>query len=158
MPDVSVASTVLSAGVGAVFGLVAAAFKSFLDARRKVDEDLRAKRGPGYQELWQYTKLFGEYSDGQVNCSQVEELQRNLRNWMYGDVGLYLSSNSQSAYGDLMKSLSDARDVTGGEGATSEPTDELPEAKSKDIREKCVKLRKALTGDLLASTSGKRRF
>lgn len=159
MADVSVASTVLSAGVGAVFGLVAAAFKSFLDARRKVDEALRAKRDPGYLELWQYTKIFSEYSDGQADYSQAQDLHRNLTNWVYGDAGLYLSSNSQSAYEDLIKSLSGARDVTGG-GGGAQPglTDELPEVKVKEIQEKCGKLRQALTGDLLSRTSGKRLF
>jgi hypothetical protein len=142
--------------VGAVFGLVAAAIKSVLDARRKVDEDLRGKRDPGYRELWQHTRLFSKHADGQADYSQAEDLQRNLTSWIYGDSGLYLSRKSQSAYDDLMKSLSGLGATDGQEGAKL--TDKLPDVKVAEIREKCSKLQEALTGDLLSRTSGKRLF
>lgn len=156
MADPAPTTTVLSAGVGAAFGLLAAAAKSYLDSRRKIDEDLRARRETYYRDLWQKTRRFQLWPRTYVTYAEVTDFQLELANWYYEDGGLLLSRSGQSAYTRLQAELAS---VTGA-GDQLRDADRMRtrirEAEWTAIREKCSSLRTSLTDDLLSRRSGRR--
>jgi hypothetical protein len=150
--DPSFAATALSAGVGAVVAFIGAAGKNFLDARRKVDEDLRTRRDAAYAELWGYTQSFRRFPECDASYAKVEDLQRDLMGWHYqGGNGLYLSHGSQAAYAKLHKALKKAAATRGDKQLAAN----LSKDKLEKIRERCEGLHGSLTNDLLSRRSGR---
>ena len=159
MAEPALTTTVLSAGVGAVVGFLSAAGKSYLDARRKVDEDLRTRRSSPYQELWNNTQRFQPWwPRKEASYTQVEEFQRQLASWYYDSGGMLLSKSGQRAYQRLQEQLTPIIRV--GEGMTDEKrnTTPIPEKDWTAVEVRCSRLRAALTDDLLSRRSGRRLF
>ncbi|MDQ4037177.1 MAG: hypothetical protein M3313_02190 [Actinomycetota bacterium] len=152
MADVSLIGTTVSAGVGAVAGLLAAAGKSYLDSRRKIDEDLRGRRAPAYQALWELTQLFQLWPRKEVSYADASHLHEELSNWYYMNGGLYLSRKSQRAYQNLQKALANLHTQPRAGPSTNVMSSEDWQA----VRTNCSRLRSSLTDDLLSRRSGKR--
>lgn len=147
MANVNVASAAISAGIGAVVAFVGAAGKSYLDARRTVDQSLRTQRSPVYQSLWLKTRLFQMWPRSTISYADAGIFQRQLADWYYEEGGLYLSRTSQRVYVKLQKALTQ---VLGSsqQGEMTTPHWQL-------VHKRCSRLRTALTTDLLSRRSGR---
>jgi len=155
MAEPVLTTTVLSAGVGAVFGFLSAVGKNYLDARRKVDEDLRTRRSSPYQELWNKTQSFQLWPRKEASYTEVEEFQRQLTGWYYNSGGMLLSKSGQRAYERLQERLNSV--IRFGRGMTGEKrnTTSIPDEDWTAIEVRCSRLRAALTDDLLSWRSGR---
>lgn len=156
MAEPALTTTVLSAGVGAVVGFLSAAGKSYLDSRRKVDEDLRTRRSDPYQELWNKTQRFQLWPRKEAFYTEVEEFQSQLASWYYHSGGMLLSKSSQRAYQGLQKQLTLIIRVGGGMTKQKQNTTPIPEKEWTAVEVGCNRLRAALTDDLLSRRSGRR--
>ena len=155
MAEPALTTTVLSAAVGAVVGFLSAAGKSYLDARRKVDEDLRTRRSPTYQELWNKTQTFQLWPQTKASYTEVEAFQRQLALWYYDSGGMLLSKSGQRAYQRLQERLTSIIQVA--EGMTDEERrTHIPDKDWTAVAVRCSRLRAALTDDLLSRRSGSR--
>jgi hypothetical protein len=158
MVEPALTTTVLSAGVGAVVGFLSAVGKNYLDARRKVDEDLRTRRSSPYQELWNKTQSFQLWPRREAFYSEVEEFQRQLASWYYDTGGMLLSNRGQRAYQRLQERLTPVIRV--GREMTDDKRNmtSIPEKDLTAVEARCRRLRAALTDDLLSRRSGRRLF
>lgn len=156
MAEPALTTTVLSAGVGAVVGFLSAVVKSYLDARRKVDEDLRERRNLVYQELWSKTESFRPWPQQKASYTDVEDFQGQLADWYYHKGGMLLSKSGQRAYQRLQERLTYI--ILVGERMTVEQrnTTHIPKEDWIDVELSCSRLRAALTDDLLSQRSGSR--
>ncbi|MFI2635065.1 hypothetical protein ACH5A2_32490 [Streptomyces collinus] len=150
MAELSLASTAISAAVGAFTALLGAGWKNYLDSRRKIDEDLRERRDKAYTRLWPTIMDFSQQDDG-PSYSGTRQFRRDLANWYYQDGGgLYLSRGSQKSLKALFKVIDEM--LVKQKGEDGEP---LPDESSKKADEKVQALRASLTGDLLSYRSGR---
>jgi hypothetical protein len=151
MADLSLFSAAVSAGIGVAAGLLTAAGKSYVDSRRKVDEDLRSRRAPVYQKLWELTRLFQLWPKRTVSYADAENFQRELTTWYYTSGGLYLSRPSQNAYQELQKALTHLIEEN-----SPPSTEVMSDLDWQAVRSRCSSLRTALTDDLLSRRAGQR--
>jgi hypothetical protein len=139
--DVSdVAMLVLSAGVGAIAGVVSTAWKSRKDLEAQYDIDLRERRIEAYSELWTLLEpLAYHFAPGPVTRGSARELGDSLRSWYFTKGGLVLSAGTRPAYFNLQQAL---------EGTTDLPADH-PGA----LEKRQLEILKALASRLRTSTT-----
>ncbi|MGW2635361.1 hypothetical protein [Streptomyces sp. NPDC001348] len=156
MADLSLASTAISAAVGAVTALLGAGWKNYLDSRRKIDEDLRDRRDNAYKALWPTIMDFSHRDDDPTDPS-IRQLRRDVADWYYSNGGgLYLSRGSQRSLQALIEAIDESLD--GQAGGKGDGKDAKSGAATKKMDEKIQALRKSLTGDLLSYRSGRNIF
>jgi hypothetical protein len=153
LANVSLSSAAISAGIGSVVAFLGAAGKSYLDSRRSIDVDLRAKRIEVYQELWKNTGLFRLWPRTLTSYADARVFQDDVSNWYFERGGLFMSRRSQQAYRRLQSALTTALE---NRSASIKETDPMPPEDWSGVRDGCSNLRTALTGDLLSRRSGRR--
>ncbi len=129
--------------VGAVVAAVGTWLQSWIGAKIKIDEGLRAKREADYLKLWTLTGLIPKYPRAEdVTHAELDRLSRDMRDWYFDGGGLYLSRQARKAYGDVQDGLQpmirNAADARIGD----EEYDLL--------QARCSRLRTELTSDLLS--------
>jgi len=133
--------TTMSAFVGALIS-------HFLTQRRGLDLAIYKHRGEVYKVLWEKTSLLPKWPRrNDVTYAQIHDLSEELRNWYFGEGGLYLSDSARHAYGALQETLNDSARTNRPETLSTPDYDVL--------RDRCSDLRTQLTHDLL---SRKRMF
>ena len=97
---------ILSAGVGALTGVVTTAWKSRKDLEAQYDIDLRKRRIEAYAELWKVLEqLAYHFGPGEVTNESAGKLGAALRRWYFRTGGLVLSSDTRPAYFNLQQAL-----------------------------------------------------
>lgn len=145
MEDIS--TIIISALVGAIVSFIGAVIKNALDLRSKINESLRDSRISVYKVLWKRTELLPEWPRAtDVTYEKLSEFGQCLRDWYFGEGGIYLSKQARETYGDLQEKL--ARVVKQNiSGKVSDMDYEL-------IRGLCHDLRDELTSDLVSRRRG----
>src|SRR5215218_2930030 len=104
---------ILSAGVGALTGVVTTAWKSRKDLEAQYDIDLRKQRVEAYKELWKTLEPLAEYFPaGDFTPAVAKQLGQALRRWYFASGGLVLSGDTRAPYFNLQQAL---------EGVTESP-------------------------------------
>jgi hypothetical protein len=138
---------IVPAIVGASAGFFSAAVKNALDARSKVDEQLRQTRITLYKVLWQKTKLLPQWPRAtDVTYEDLVELSKECRDWYFNQGGIYLSAPARKAYGKMQEALTKATRDKGRGPIEKYDYDAVYNA----VQEKCKDLRDELTKDLLS--------
>jgi len=97
---------ILSAGVGALAGVVTTAWKSRKDLEAQYDIDLRKRRIEAYAELWKLLEQLADYfGPGELTHESARKLGESLRRWYFRRGGLVLSSDTRPAYFNLQQAL-----------------------------------------------------
>jgi hypothetical protein len=100
-----VAMVIVSAGVGAVAGIVTTAWKSRKDLEAQYDIDLRKRRIEAYGELWRTLEPLAYHFGSRPTYESVDNLGRALRHWYFHTGGLVLSADTRPAYFNLQQAL-----------------------------------------------------
>jgi hypothetical protein len=104
-----VAMVILSAGVGALAGVVTTAWKSRKDLEAQYDIDLRTRRVEAYSDLWKALEpLAYHFAARDLDATGAKQLGAALRRWYYATGGLVLSADSRPAYFNLQSALAGA--------------------------------------------------
>jgi hypothetical protein len=110
-------SEVAAALIAGFFGLVVAAFGTYVgvgwkikkDLSAQYDADLRGLRLKSYLSLWAATELFALYARESAqafpNRRELREMTLELREWYFGVGGIYLSEPARDSYFDVQKAL-----------------------------------------------------
>ncbi|HYP40837.1 MAG TPA: hypothetical protein VEX13_10800 [Chloroflexia bacterium] len=140
-------TVIVPAIVGALAGFVSAAAKNALDARSKIDEQLRQTRITLYKVLWQKTKLLPKWPRAtNVTYEDLAQLSEELRDWYFDNGGIYLSTAARRAYGNVQDALAEVtRDITRDKAVKP-----LDSKEYNAVQVECSKLRTELTKDLLS--------
>src|SRR5947208_6610750 len=104
MPDIinvtNVTTVVISAIVGAIVSYVLAVVQNILNARTKIDEELRNERFAVYKVLWKKTELLPQWPHAtSVTYEELLRLSEEMRDWYFNEGGIYLSAKSRKSYG-----------------------------------------------------------
>lgn len=139
------------AAVGAVVSLVVTSISNALSYRAKVDEGLRDTRLALYRALWKKTELLPKWPRRtDVNYENLHKLSEELRDWYFGDGGIFLSRAARRAYGKLQDTI--------GEILAGRPKGEITDHDYEETRLRCSDLRTQLTEDLLSRRGARRWF
>jgi hypothetical protein len=142
---------VTPAVVGAVVSFVVAILSNALSYRAKVDEGLRDTRLALYRVLWKKTELLPKWPRRtDVTYEKLCDLSEELRNWYFGDGGIFLSRAARKSYGKL-------QDTIGGI-LTQQSKGEITDPDYDKVRLRCSDLRSQLTDDLLSRRGARRWF
>jgi hypothetical protein len=134
---------ILSAGVGALAGIVTTAWKSRKDLEAEYDIDLRKRRIEAYAELWKTLEPLAYYFEpSPVTYESVRKLGRALRGWYFRTGGLVLSSDTRPAYFNLQQALEGVR------AAPAEASQQLDEPRLKILKALASRLRTSSTRDV----------
>jgi hypothetical protein len=118
--------------------------KATLGFSTAIDQDLRERRIPGYQELWTLTEILPLYAREKIpTYGDLKTFTTSLRNWYFRDGGIYLSETARDGYLSLQKSLKETL-----EGKRNE--DQVSDHDYDTIRNNCSLLRTYLTEDILS--------
>jgi hypothetical protein len=103
---------IIAGVVGAVAGGVVGAVTSYLQVRRSyrlgIDKELRDARLNAYARVWSALKPLSTHRDRPPSPREVRRLVSNLTDWYYDVGGLYLTSQSQPAFVELVGQLKKA--------------------------------------------------
>jgi hypothetical protein len=117
----------LAAVAGAAAGGVVGAVTSYLQVRRSyrlgTDQELRNARLGAYVKVWAALKPLSTHRDQPPSPRELHQLVSVLTDWYYDVGGLYLTSQSQPAFVELVRHVKEAADEgverdTPVEGAT----------------------------------------
>ncbi|PXX16108.1 hypothetical protein C8R27_10720 [Nitrosomonas ureae] len=137
-------SPFISAFIGAIVGVIVFAINNATSLRTKIDEALREKRLHVYQDLWGKTKLLPKYPKAPcVTYGQLNKLSEDLRDWYFGEGGIYLTKESRDAYGEVQENLCQIVNDHPNEADTN-----ISDHQYDKIVESCSLLRTKLTDDL----------
>jgi hypothetical protein len=115
---------ILSAGVGALAGVLTTSWKSRKDLELEYDIDLRKRRIDAYAQLWKLLEPLADYFEpGPVTHGAARNLGAALRGWYFRVGGLVLSSSTRPVYFNLQQALEGA---TGGAAEDFLTLDERP--------------------------------
>jgi hypothetical protein len=157
MPDLDLVTIGISALVGAVTSYVGAVIKTYFDMNTKIDEQLRDRRLDPYKEIWRKTAILPRWPRATgVTYVQLHTFSGDLRDWYFGQGGIYMSAETRDAYFALQAAVTQ---VTMVPEAQPPPTDQpVPEPRVREgvissaeyelIRGKCSALRTELTSDI----------
>lgn len=82
------------------------AFKTRLDLSAQIDVHLREKRITVYGKLWKATEILPKWPRAEsVTYAQLLEFSETMRDWYFGEGGMYLSRDAQGAYGALQDAI-----------------------------------------------------
>ncbi len=125
---------ILSAGVGALAGVVTTAWKSRKDLEVQYDIDLRERRIEAYAELWRLLEPLADYFEpGAVTRASARELGQDLRRWYFNTGGLVLSAATRPAYFNLQQAL-EGVSASGESGGLGEERVEIVKALASRLR------------------------
>jgi hypothetical protein len=142
---------VTPAVVGGVVSFVVSTLSNALSYRAKVDEGLRDTRLALYRVLWKKTEILPKWPHRtDVTYEKLHELSEELRNWYFGDGGIFLSRAARRAYGKLQDTV--------GEIVTQRPKGAIIDLDYEEVRLRCSDLRTQLTEDLLSRRGARRWF
>jgi hypothetical protein len=136
----------ITSGVAVLAGFAGAYLKHLLDLRSKVDEGLRATRGPLYQELWKTTELLPEWPRDEVRYGQLQDMSKQCRTWYFREGGMYLSGRSRELYSAVQDHLAPFFSVK----LAPMPDAVIQDDTYDEIRAACSALRSSMTDDLLS--------
>jgi hypothetical protein len=109
-----------------------------------IDQDLRERRIPVYQQLWKLTEILPLYAKEKIpTYGDLKTFTVSLRNWYFRDGGIYLSETARDRYFKVQKSLK-----TILEGKRNK--DQLSSEDYQTVRKRCSFLRTRLTEDILS--------
>jgi hypothetical protein len=138
---------ILSALIGSIVSYIGSVLKNFIDVRAKVDESLRAKRTPVYEDLWKKTALLPKWSRREdVTYEHLDQFSSELRDWYFNQGGVFLSKRASKAYGNLQDTIHYVL-CKGKKGILLKDNSNDDYEK---VRVMCSKLRTELTNDLLS--------
>src|ERR1700674_417918 len=137
--------------VGAVVSFVVAILSNALSYRAKVDEGLRDTRLALYRVLWKKTELLPKWPRRtDVTYENLRDLSEELRDWYFGDGGIFLSRTARKSYGKLQDTI---------DGILTQPAKgEITDPDYDKVRFRLSKLRSQLTDDLLSRRGARRWF
>ncbi len=139
------------AAVGGVVSLVVTAIGNALGYRAKVDEGLRATRLALYKVLWKKTELLPQWPRRtDVTYEKLHDLSEELRDWYFGDGGIFLSRAARKSYGKLQDAI--------GKVLEPQPKGKIEGPDYDKVRLRCSDLRTQLTEDLLSRRGARRWF
>src|SRR5689334_18476754 len=99
MPDPDLLTIGISALVGAVTSYVGAVIKTYFDMNTKIDEQLRERRLDPYKEIWLKTAILPHWPRATgVTYAQLRQFSGDLRDWYFGQGGIYMSARTRDAY------------------------------------------------------------
>jgi hypothetical protein len=157
MPDPDLLTIGISALVGAVTSYVGAVIKTYFDMNTKIDEQLRERRLDPYKEIWLKTAILPRWPRATgVTYAQLRQFSGDLRDWYFGQGGIYMSARTRDAYFAVQEALAQVALVP---DVPPPPADQpVPEpriwagiissAEYDLIRGKCSALRTELTTDI----------
>ncbi len=149
MPDLG--PLVMPAVVGGVVSLAVTVIGNALGYRAKVDEGLRATRLALYRVLWKKTELLPKWPRRtDVTYEKLHDLSEELRDWYFGDGGIFLSRAARKSYGKLQDTI--------GKVLEPAPKGKIEGPDYDKVRLGCSDLRSELTGDLLSRRGARRWF
>lgn len=134
---------IILAVIGVITGFIGGVLKSWWDSRVKVDESLRNARLEVYKPLWKMTDLLPEWPRSEkVTYEKLYELSCNMRDWYFGQGGIFLSKDARESYGEAQKAITLVlQERKTGPVPPTHPDYDL-------IRDRCSALRTQLTEDL----------
>ena len=91
----------VAAAIGFVTAAVLAMFNSWLAGRESVGESVRSQRIATYPAVWKRTNVFSRWPRTDAGRDQLLRLHEDLREWYYGEGGLYLSTRARKRYEHL---------------------------------------------------------
>jgi hypothetical protein len=134
---------ILSAGVGALAGVLTTSWKSRKDLELQYDIDLRKRRIDAYAELWNLLEPLADYFEpGPVTHGAARNLGAALRAWYFRVGGLVLSSGTRPVYFNLQQALE------GATGAAAEDFQTLDERPLEILQALASRLRTSSTRDV----------
>jgi hypothetical protein len=130
--------------------------KSAIEFASTVDLDLRKARIAAYQPLWKLTDVLPSWPRNQnVTYGELDQFSTDMREWYFGQGGLYLSEPSMKAYRELqdkiwsvLEPLKKREEDYKSRVQGAEARD--PESHYDSIRFNCSRLRSNLTIDILS--------
>jgi hypothetical protein len=142
LPDV--VAILLAAAIGAISGILTTSWKTRKDLESKYDIDLRKHRIRAYKELWKHLEPLADYSPpARLTYDSLENLSVALRQWYFGEGGLFLSSQTRAPYFHLQQALTEL--AAGHEGSRGK---ELDSDTSRIVRTLGSRLRTSTTQDV----------
>ena len=146
MEDSNTLTIALSAAIGAVVSYLGALFKSSLDRRRKLDEDLRENRSEVYKELWTETALLPKWPKNEnITYGELEVASESFRKWYFEKGGIYLSYQARKMYGKTQESFEKVLNTR-----SRQKSKIIKECEYELLQKSCSTLRTELTKDLLS--------
>ncbi len=137
--------TVLTAIASALIGGLAGYFAAQIRTRSEFDLRLQSARSEEYPEAWKLTGLLPRRPvTREVSYADVVGLSIALRDWYYGQGGIYLSGPARRVFSNVQDLIESLR-ALGKTGA-------LEDGHYKLLRESLSEFRTCLRGDLLAGS------
>jgi hypothetical protein len=103
---------------------------------------LRANRETVYKTLWKKLELLPQWPrNANLTYRDLDALSAEMRNWYFGEGGIYLSEKARNAYGIVQKALVESL-------VAADPASKVGDIQYEAIRVHCSALRSELTEGL----------
>jgi hypothetical protein len=141
--DLSLA--IVTAVLGLLTAGVLALINNWINVRAGRDENLRVLRLQHYPDLWATTEAVSRWRPRTiVDRSGLDDLQRTLGSWYFGQGGLFMSERSAARYGDVQALIA----ALLAAGTNTAVTYVLIPDRYRDLMETASSLRMSLMDDL----------
>jgi hypothetical protein len=125
-------ATIVALVAGITSGVAAALISGVVTLRKvradlaaQYDSEVRKKRIEHYTAIWEMFVATTIGPRSFVTRGQLESLSLKLRDWYFGEAGMYLSADSAEVYGLLQQELARLIAREGGEDLTEEDQDRV---------------------------------